>query len=63
MMSEMVHTCLYCGVDSDHAPLVSLFYHGQTIYICTQHFPILIHNPQQLAGILPGAENIQPHQH
>jgi hypothetical protein len=63
MMSETIQTCLYCGVDSDHAPLVSLVYQGQTIHICTQHFPILIHNPQELAGKLPGAEKIQAHKH
>jgi hypothetical protein len=62
-MPEKKLTCLYCGVDSDHAPLVTLQYQGQTIYICTQHFPILIQNPQELAGKLPGAENLQGHSH
>jgi hypothetical protein len=62
-MVETKSTCLYCGVGSEAAPLVTLQYQGQQIYICTQHFPILIHNPQELAGKLPGAEHLQGHQH
>jgi hypothetical protein len=62
-MSDQTQTCLYCGVDSDHAPLVTLQYQGRTLYICTQHLPLMIHNPQELVGKLPGAENIKPHKH
>ena len=62
-MSEDTPTCLYCGVDSQNAPLVTLQYQGEQIYICTAHFPILIHEPQMLAGKLPGAEKLQGHQH
>jgi len=60
-MPETTKTCLYCGVDSDHAPLVVLQYQNQTIYICTQHLPLMIHSPQELVGKLDGAENIKPH--
>jgi hypothetical protein len=62
-MSEKTPSCLYCGVDSDHAPLVTLHYQGQTIYICTQHLPILIHKPHELAGKLAGAESLKGHEH
>ena len=62
-MSEQPLTCLYCGVDSQNAPLVTLQYQGSQMYICTQHLPILIHNPQTLVGKLPGAENLQGHEH
>ena len=62
-MSEDTPTCLYCGVDSQNSPLVPLQYQGEQIYICTAHFPILIHEPQLLAGKLPGAEKLQGHQH
>ena len=62
-MSEKPLTCLYCGVDSQNAPLVTIQYRGEEIYICTAHFPILIHEPQMLAGKLPGAEKLEGHQH
>lgn len=62
-MSEETKKCLYCGVDSQNAPLVALQYQGQEIYICTAHFPILIHEPRSLAGKLPGAEKLEGHQH
>ena len=62
-MSDKPMTCLYCGVDSHAAPLVTLQYQGEQIYICTTHLPILIHDPQSLAGKLPGAEKLQGHQH
>lgn len=62
-MSEETKKCLYCGVDSQNAPLVTLQYQGKEIYICTAHLPILIHEPQSLAGKLPGAEKLEGHQH
>ena len=62
-MSEKTPTCLYCGVDSQNAPLVTIQYRGEEIFICTAHFPILIHDPQALAGKLPGAENLEGHHH
>jgi hypothetical protein len=33
------------------------------LWICPQHLPLLIHNPQQLAGKLAGAENLKPADH
>lgn len=49
--------CLYCRRDSAQVPLLPLRYREEEIWICPQHLPILIHNPAQLAGILPGAEH------
>lgn len=62
-MTEETKKCLYCGVDSQNAPLVTLQYQGQEIFICTSHFPILIHEPRMLAGKLAGAEKMEGHQH
>lgn len=55
--------CLYCKQDSDTVPLVRLHYRGEDLWICPQHFPILIHRPAMLIGILPGAENLKGAEH
>jgi len=47
--------CLYCERNSDQVPLIALSYGEQSLWICPQHLPILIHNPEQLADMLPGA--------
>ena len=36
-----------------------LNYQDKTIYICTQHIPVLIHNPEQLVGLLDDADKLQ----
>lgn len=55
--------CLVCNATSDEIPLLTLTYQQGHYYICPQHFPILIHQPERLVGILPGAEKLQPHEH
>jgi hypothetical protein len=45
--------CLYCQRSSDLVPLLSLQYQHEQIYICAQHLPILIHQPEMLAEFLP----------
>jgi hypothetical protein len=37
-----------------------LSFHGKDLLICSSCFPILIHKPEQLAGRLESAEDIQP---
>ena len=55
--------CLACDRDSNATPLITLDYRGSQVAICPQHLPVLIHNPSELIGMLPGAENLQPAQH
>lgn len=55
--------CLACEQSSDVTPLIMLEYKGNTLWICAQHFPILIHNPAKLAGKLQGAENMEASEH
>ena len=50
--------CIYCGQGDESVPLVSLIYQGKAIWICAQHFPILIHEPEKLTGKLPGIEKL-----
>ena len=52
--------CLACGRDKQQTPLLALEYRESQLWICPQHLPVLIHNPQQLIGRLPGAESLSP---
>lgn len=55
--------CLACGRGDSETPLIQLAYRGSAIWICPQHLPVLIHDPAQLIGRLPGAENLTPADH
>jgi hypothetical protein len=55
--------CLHCQRDASLTPLIQLAYRGGTLWICPQHLPVLIHEPQTLIGKLPGAENLTPAEH
>lgn len=52
--------CLLCERNEQEVPLICLDYQGQRTWICAQHLPVLIHDPQQLIGKLPGAEGLSP---
>ena len=51
--------CVFCQRNDSQVPLVQLSYMEKSYWICPQHIPILIHEPTKLAGVLPGAENMQ----
>lgn len=51
--------CIFCKRDDVQVPLVQLSFQDRNYWICPQHIPILIHEPSKLAGMLPGAENMQ----
>jgi len=51
--------CVFCKRNDKEVPLVQLSYMEKSYWICPQHIPILIHEPTKLAGVLPGAENMQ----
>jgi hypothetical protein len=55
---ENNETCVYCERSSNEVPLVSIRSQGQAFWICPQHLPVLIHQPLELAGKLPGVENL-----
>ena len=52
--------CLVCERDVNETPLVQLRYRDSGFCICPQHLPVLIHDPAQLVGKLPGAEGLKP---
>ena len=62
MTEQNIH-CLVCEQTQEHIPLIALAYRNQEFWICPQHMPVLIHNPQMLAGRLPGAEGMKPAEH
>lgn len=58
-MSAAPLRCIYCDRGSDEVPILSLEYLGRALAICTQHLPVLIHDPARLAGKLKGAEQLE----
>ena len=62
-MAKSSPTCLFCKRDDQQTPLVNLTYKDSALWICPQHLPVLIHDPAQLIGKLPGAENLRPADH
>jgi hypothetical protein len=65
-MTEKKAKCLVCEITEDEMPLIALRYQGQELFICPQHLPILIHQPDKLADRLPGLKNArgaQGHEH
>ncbi|MBN2893776.1 MAG: hypothetical protein JXL97_18040 [Bacteroidales bacterium] len=56
-MTEENKTCLVCKKTEDEIPLVIMTYKGNEVRICPQHLPLLIHEPQKLAGMIDNAEN------
>lgn len=51
--------CLFCKQDENAVPLVQVDYKGHNYFICPQHIPVLIHDPSQLEGMLPGADELK----
>jgi hypothetical protein len=53
-------TCIVCGRDDTQVPLLRFSSRGSELAICSEHMPILIHDPDRLVGKLPGAEDLSP---
>ena len=51
--------CLVCHRNESEIPMTRFYYKESNFYICAQHIPILIHDPQKLTGLIPGAENLE----
>jgi len=52
--------CIACGRGKDIVPLLTIEYRDSRFQICSQHLPVLIHDPGQLTGRLEGAEDLSP---
>ncbi len=51
--------CLVCQKSQDEAPVTEFYYKNSSFFICAQHMPVLIHDPQKLIGLLPDADKMQ----
>lgn len=51
--------CLVCKKESTEIPVTKFYYKNDEFYICPQHMPVIIHNPQQLVGLLDGADTFE----
>ena len=60
-MNEKV--CIVCKKSHLEIPVTSFSFKDSEFWICPQHIPILIHSPQKLAELLPGADHFEgaPH--
>ena len=56
---ETKKECIVCKKNSEEIPVTKFYYQKSHFYICPQHIPILIHNPQELVGLLPGADTLK----
>ena len=56
---ETLKECLVCKKNSSEIPVTKFYYQESNFYICPQHIPVLIHDPQKLIGLLPGADKLQ----
>lgn len=51
--------CIVCKKSYMETPVTKFYHKDSEFYICPQHIPILIHNPQELVGLLEGADKLQ----
>lgn len=56
-------TCILCGRGQAEVPLLAFEYRNARHAVCSQHLPVLIHEPAALASVLPGAEGLKPADH
>lgn len=52
-------TCIVCKKSSTEIPVTKFYHKDSEFYICPQHLPVLIHNPQELIGLLEGADTLK----
>lgn len=62
-MNDTTDSCILCSRDASTVPLIEFAYKGRRWAICSEHLPVLIHDPARLEGVLPGAEGLQPAEH
>jgi hypothetical protein len=63
MTESQSPVCLVCQRTEQQTPLISFRYRGADRWICPAHLPVLIHHPEQLDDVLPGAGDLSPADH
>ena len=61
-MNEQI-ACKLCGRSELDIPVVQARYAGESLWVCSRCLPILIHKPEQLAGVLANADKIPAADH
>ncbi|WP_445956301.1 hypothetical protein [Yeosuana sp.] len=56
---SQIKACIVCKKTSEETPVTKFIYKASKFYICPQHMPVLIHNPQELVGLLPDADKFE----
>ncbi|REE83263.1 hypothetical protein BX611_0550 [Lutibacter oceani] len=56
---SQVKACLVCKKAATEIPVTKFYYQESEFYICPQHMPTIIHNPQELIGLLDGADSFK----
>ncbi|MFD1293235.1 hypothetical protein ACFQ5N_05245 [Lutibacter holmesii] len=51
--------CLVCKKTSEVIPVTKFYYKESEFYICPQHMPTIIHKPQELVGLIDGADTFE----
>ncbi len=59
-MEDHKKECIVCKRDEQQVPVTQFDYMGTRFWICSQHIPIIIHEPSKLIGLLPDADKINP---
>lgn len=50
--------CIVCKKTSFETAVTKFHHKDSEFYICSQHIPILIHKPEELIGLLDGADKL-----
>jgi hypothetical protein len=61
--AQATPACVACGRTADDVPLIAFSFQGRERHVCSQHLPVLIHDPTRLAGMLPGADRLEAADH
>ena len=54
-----VKECLVCKKTSAEIPVTKFYYQESEFYICPLHMPTIIHKPQELVGLIDGADKFE----
>ncbi len=58
MNQQVEKKCVFCGASKNDVPVTRFEYKESEFYICPQHIPVLIHDPQKLVGLIPDADKL-----
>lgn len=58
MEKQTEKKCIVCESNHDEVPVTKFEYKDIEFYICPQHIPVLIHDPQKLVGLIPDADKL-----